>query len=416
MKSKGAIFFVMTFVIVGLIAYGVSLYARGFRFDQNNGSIQPNGILVLKSHPDGAQVYINGELNTATDATIPLAPGTYDVEVKKEGFISWSKRLTIKKEEVNEITAHIFKVVPSLSSITFSGAVNPTPSHDGSKIAYLVTPTENNGSPDDIGLWIIETLNLPLGFSREPRKVTDGNLAGATIKWSPNGREILLTTVSGTYLLDAGRLTPQTELTNVANQVDEILIEWEEDLDKKLNDQLKKLPEQMISILNSKASSIVFSPDEDMVIYSASRSATIPDGLKKPLPGSSNQPEDRNIKEYHTYIYDIEEDKNFLIDNASSDLVLTGGYMLSDYTNGSVQETSSINRRLSWFPTSRHVVLAEENKITIMDYDGTNRQVIYSGSYVSPNGFPTVSIDRLLVLTNFGADSAPSNLYSMSLK
>ncbi len=76
----------------------------------------------------------------------------------------------------------------------------------------------------------------------------------------------------------------------------------------------------------------------------------------------------------------------------------------------------STNRRLTWFPTSRHLVLAEEGKVTIMDYDGTNRQEVYTGSYIAPHAFPAVSDERLLLLTNLGADSGSPNIYSLSLK
>jgi hypothetical protein len=51
-----------------------------------------------------------------------------------------------------------------------------------------------------------------------------------------------------------------------------------------------------------------------------------------------------------------------------------------------------------------------------MDYDGTNRQEVYSGSYIAPHAFPTVNKERLLILTNLGADSVLPNLYSLSLK
>ena len=62
------------------------------------------------------------------------------------------------------------------------------------------------------------------------------------------------------------------------------------------------------------------------------------------------------------------------------------------------------------------LVLAEEGKVIIMDYDGTNRQEVYTGSYIAPHAFPTVSDERLLLLTNLGADSGSPNIYSLTLK
>ncbi len=430
MSKKGMIFFILTLVIVGIIALTISFYARGYRIDSENLQIESNGTLVIKSHPDGAQVIINGEQETITNANIQLPPNTYDIIVRKEGFLDWEKRLTIEKEEVTQTTAHLFKSVPSLSPITLLGLTNPTISHDLSKIAYIVPPIENGNNitqNEDSGLWVIDIINLPLGFSRDPRIITDGNLEGATITWSPDSREILLETDNSAYFLDIGKFTPQKERENVAFKRETINTNWQEESQDKLNALLRQLPDELRSIIQRKALSIAFSADEDMIVYTASGSAEIPTGLEKPLPGSSTQKEDRSIKADHTYVYDIKEDKNFLIDKASSGLAISGSYrvsqegtlnfQLSTFPPGRARGNSQLfNRRLSWFHTSRHLILAEEGKITIMDYDGTNRKEIYAGSYVSPNAFPTASIDSLIILTNLGANSSPANLYSLSLK
>lgn len=400
------IIFLTTILVVGTIVTLVSLYARGYRFNPDKLKFNPNGIFVVKSVPDGAQVLLNGELETATNATIPLPPALYDVSIRKEGHLIWNKRLVIEKEVVTEVTAHLFKSTPSLSAVTFSGCLNPIPSRDISKIAFIVpsNPGDTVSLEDKAGLWIMETANLPVGFSREPRRITDGVLMNATWIWSPDGREILLSTEKGSFLLDAGKFIPQNLRVNVATTKDEIIADWESEQKTRLKSQLRRLPKELAEILSSKASSVVFSPDTEMVVYTTNSSTTIPPDLIKPVPGASTQKQERDIKKGQTYVYDIEEDRNFLIDDGSTNLIIEGGY------------TSESKRRLSWFPTSRHLVLAEENKITIMDYDGTNRQTVYSGSYQSPHAYPTLSMERIIVLTNLGAEDSVLNLYSLSLK
>lgn len=395
----------LTIVVVSVFVWLISLYARGYHFDSDNIKIAPNGILVLKSVPDGAQVFVNGDLKTATNATIRLAPATYDIEVRKEGFLSWNKRIVIEQEVVTEATAHLFKSAPSLTAITFSGASNPTPSHDMSKIVFAVPNIANNDihNQEKAGLWVIEMINLPVGFSRDPKRVTNVNPDNASWEWSPDDQEILLTTTSGIYLLDASKFTDQKELTNITSTTKTIYSQWEIEKNQKLNSQLRSLPDELRKILDRKASALEFSADKDMILYTASASAKIPDNLIKPVPGASTQYQERDIKEGQTYIYDIKEDRNFLID-PSNDLLISSN------------NSEGFTRRISWFPTSRHLVLAEPNKITIMDYDGTNRKEVYNGNYVSPHAFPAVGIDRLIILTNLGADSIVYNLYSLALK
>ncbi len=125
------------------------MYAKGIRFNFEESKVTPTGLLVVKSVPDGAEIYINGEFKNATNTNITLVPETYDIRIEKEGFFTWNKRLTIEKEAVTEVTAHLFKSAPSLSATTLAGAINPVPSRDFTKIAYIVPPTSNGTSLDN---------------------------------------------------------------------------------------------------------------------------------------------------------------------------------------------------------------------------------------------------------------------------
>src|SRR5476649_119106 len=91
---------IVFFLIVGTII--AILYGEGYRFGLGGNSIlSGTGLLVATSSPDGAQVLINGHLTTATKNTNNLAPGNYDVKIAKEGYFTWEKNITIKKEVVS---------------------------------------------------------------------------------------------------------------------------------------------------------------------------------------------------------------------------------------------------------------------------------------------------------------------------
>lgn len=391
--------------MVFLFALVVAIFARGYKVNKETLGLEASGLLVVKSEPDGATISINGEVKGVTDDNLSLVPNTYDVSVTKDGYTTWSNRIQVTKEEVTEVTANLFKPAPSLSAITLSGAFNPVPSRDFTKLAYGVPYNTKDNGDTKSGLWVMETLNLPLGFAREPRRITDGNLEGAIWIWSHDGREILLTTRTGTFLLDAGSYTPQNQRVNVAFTKETIMEDWDKELTKKEVARRKALPDKVNFMLDEVASNIVFSPDEEMVLYTATGSASLDDNLITPLPGESTQKETRDIEDNHTYIYDIKEDRNYIIDDDITGLQITGG-----------SNNSNVTRRIIWFPTSRHVVTASENSITITDYDGTNKQSVYSGSFIHPHAFPTLGTDRLMVLTNLGASDTPANIYSLTIK
>lgn len=380
MAKLRALLILSTLILVCIVGYFVSLIARGYQFDTATLSFLENGILVAKSDPDGASIYINGDLKGATNTNLKLSPGNYDVEIKKNGHISWNKRITIVKEEVIQVTALLFKIAPSFSPITFDGADNPVVSNDFSKIAYVKSD----------GLWIMSVSTLPIGFPNEPKKITDGQLAGSTYTFSPDNSELMLESKTGVYLLNTNEFKSQAERVNLVVQKENILTKWKTEAIKKEKSEFKLLPQEMVTILTDYVSNFVFSPDETMVMYTASTEATIKEGLIEKLPGSSTQKEERDIKAGKTYIYDTKEDKNFLV--------------------------SDTGRSLYWLPTSRHLIRPDEDKIIIMDYDGTNKQIVFSGNYISPHAYPFVNASKLLILTSLGSDSSTLNLYSLSIK
>ena len=386
--------------MVGSLGLFVSYYARGYRLNLQTFKFQPNGILVLKSEPDGASVYIDGDLKTATNANISLSPGTYDVEVRKEGFFSWYKRLVIEKEIVTQVFISLFKNVPSLSPVTSTGVVNPVMAEDGSKIVYSILPS-NDVESDKTGLWDLDTFSLPLGFGAGPKRITDGDMMGASYIFSPGGKQVLLTISNSSFLIDTGSFTSQNQRINIASRKDTTLASWTAEKELKDQNLIRNLPPELSDILSRKSSSFIFSPDDNMILYTASSSGTLPEGLVRPLPGASTQRQERNIGTGRTYIYDIKEDRNFLI----TDQPVTINNIDNPQTGA-----------LRWMSTSRHLLLAQSGQIVIMDYDGTNRQVVYSGSYITPSAFPFSNTTKLLILTNLGAPSASVNLYTLTVK
>jgi len=390
MAKLRALVLLSTFIVVGIIGAMAIMYARGFRLSRNEGSFSlgPTGLLVINSDPNAAQVYVDGELQTATDSTISLSPGDYSIVVKKEGFLAWEKGITIEKEAVTQIDAFLLPAAPSLSALTFSGAVNPKVSRDNTKIAYIVPPNADN--IEKAGLWVIESINLPLGFNRDPRQVTDGDLTEAEYEFSPDGREVLLTLRGGTFLIDLSEFTSQSARVNITSKINVIKEEWKKEQSKRLEARINSLPDEIEKIFARSAANVLFSPDENRILYTASGSATFPIGLVSKLPGSSTQTEERTTVSGKLYVYDIREDKNFPV--------------------------ASAGETIYWLPNSLNLVHPTMEGVKILDYDGTNENTVFSGSYTHPNAYATTSANRILILTNFASNGAFPNLYWLSLK
>lgn len=430
-RVRVILFLLTTFFVLGA-GYLLILFARGHRFDTKTLTFRPEGLFVITSSPDGAKVLIDGKLESATNTQNNLPPGTYEIVLEKDGYIPWKKTITIKAEEVTKIDAQLFPAAPSLSALTFAGATNPVLSDDGTKIAYGV-PASDKANSERVGIFILDLGDLPIGFSRDPRRITNADPTNLSWAWSPDSRQLLVKSTQGYFLLESGTFSTLSTLSILsASALSETLAEWQEEQDKKYQEKLKDIPKDLQNLLSQ--TKVMFSPDKKKILYTASQDFQIPEGLISPLPGSSTQKEERKAKKGNTYVYDLKEDRNFLVFSGNlpevKSLLEEASAAANTKTSSTTQKSptaragaSLITRHISpitsvrWFPTSNHIVLSEEGKITIIDYDGTNPQTIYAGPYIAPYAIPFPNTTRLLILTNLGAgDNAVGNLYAISLR
>ena len=88
-------------------------------------------------------------------------------------------------------------------------------------------------------------------------------------------------------------------------------------------------------------------------------------------------------------MYDSKEDMNFEIKNTESPL---------------------------WYPDSSHLVIQGKDNISIMDYDGTNSRVVYSGPFEKK--FVEVTKDgKLFILLNLNSQKGTlPDLYSVGIR
>lgn len=227
-------YFMNRHVVFSLIAFGFMiiativfiLYGKGYRFGLDKGKIEfsGTGLLVTKSIPDGAQVFLNDNLTTATNNTINLAPREYRVRIYKEGYFPWEKTILIQKEVVSTADALLFPTAPKLESITDIGVSGMVidPSH--TKIAFTVASESARRN----GVYILDMTSRPiLTLQSAYSQIADDSttlLSQAKLSWSPDGREVIATvsaqTGDITYLLEASGFNQNP--TNITALLDTI--------------------------------------------------------------------------------------------------------------------------------------------------------------------------------------------------
>jgi hypothetical protein len=392
---------IILFLLIGTTF--VILFGKGYSLNINgNGPIlSGTGLLVATSAPDGAQVLINGHLTTATDNTINLPPGEYDVKIFKDGYFPWEKKITIKKEVVSKADALLFPSAPQLTSITNVGIESPVMDPTETKLAYTVA----SQSAAKNGIYVLDMSLRPIITlqNASTQLISDSITAfsQATLTWSPDSTQMLATipgVISPTiYLLQTDGLNqaPQ-DVTETLATVD---AGWQKIKSEKDTAQMNSLPKKLRIVVGENFNILQWSADDTKILYEASQSATLPFVINPPLIGTDSTPQLREIRKGEVYVYDIKEDRNYLI---LSSLPAT--------------KNEQQQLPLMWYPDSKHLVYVHDGKIDMMEYDAQNQTTVYAGPFEDDYVFPWPDATRLVILTNLGNPSITPNLYTIGLK
>lgn len=388
--SKRFFLTLATLLLIGGIASVAIYLSKGYSFSPTERRLVGTGIISVTSVPDGASVYIDGHLSTATNATLSqLMPKTYSIKLVKEGFINWEKKIEVKEGVVSEIKATLFPALPTIYPLTFNGAINPILSSDGQKLAFAVPLTSDLHTRQRGGIWVWTMTAQPLSFNRgaEPHQVVVSSptldFSKSTFKWSPDSKQLLVIMQENgvigdaglrNYLVSADSQTSVSDLKDITPLVDGTLKNWQEDQQAKDEARIETISNLKIRQIASASAFLTWSPDESKIIVG---------NIKQPTPQVSQA-----LKGFK--VYDLLTNRNY-------DLPEAKAYF--------------------WLPDSRHIILVLNDQVSICEYDGANISAIYAGKFEDASVFPWLDSSRLIVLTTFNTPTATiPNLFGINLK
>lgn len=373
--SKRFIFTILTLLVIGLAA-GVAIFlAKGYTFSPTDRRVVGTGIIAVTSLPDAASVYVDDHLTTATNATISsLVPKEYDIKLVKEGFIPWQKKVTVKEGLVTDLKVTLFPAIPTIYPLAFNGVKNPTLSSDGGKLAFVVP----GGKKPGVWVWTFVD-NRPIAFARggQPHQIAQNsaiNYTDATLRWSSDSKQVLATVGPNNYLLEDERLN--SEPRDITPTLVSTVKTWDEDL--KLRDSIRLLAIKDLAKRQDASSSAIvrWSPDETKILYRKDPFSVKEKDPKAILGGFK--------------VYDLETRRNFDIPDA---------------------------RAQSWLPDSLHIILVEDERISIVEFDGTNKAEIFAGNFEDNFAFAWPDSSRLVIISSLPTPTASEpNLYGINLK
>ncbi len=398
MNRKHIIQSVITAAILFGITAALYLYTSGYRLSKptlkdndtsNQLQVKRTGMIGARSIPEGANVYLNDELTTATDDTISnLRPGEkYKLKISKNGYFAWEKDVQVFPELVTDITAVLVSKTPRLEPLTNTGAQSPAMAPSLSKIAFF------SKDPESPGIWVIPLVGGGLDlFKSNANSVLEDTIyntfsKGKKIEWSPDEKQLLITVpedVQGVetdsyYLVDISAKTAEsTESPELLKK------SWLEKTVKTRQDIIKNidLPSNIREIALREDS--LWSPDNKKFMYKVRK--------------------DGNF-EYR--VYNME--KPIPVGEKTETLV---------FTTGINDPQPSVN----WYADSYHLVLAEgdiaaakKGKISLIRIDGTNKMEVYNNSLYDAAVYSSPGGDKLIISTSFTSDDQ-TNLYTLGIR
>jgi len=174
MKLRNRFLLVGFGVLVFVVAVPVLvLFTRGYKIDWQEHKFVKTGTLVVNSQPSRATISLNNkQISGTTPETIRfLLPGSYDIQVAKDGYQPWTKRLAINPQFAtwaNLDRDFITLFLQKAQNISSTDANFASLSQDGNEIAYvsknqLYVYNVSNQNSQNLG--DISNLNVPYTFS-----------------------------------------------------------------------------------------------------------------------------------------------------------------------------------------------------------------------------------------------------------
>lgn len=379
---RKTIFFIATLATVLIGSVVAILFAQGYRPNLNQKKLEKTGMISFTSYPTGAQFFINGKLKGVSNNSVSgLKPKDYLVEIKKEGFNDWQKKIDVFAEMVTDITALLISKTPRLDPITSNGAELTSVSNSGNELIYA------SYGEKKAGLWLITLYSgAPLNLFKSKARlvIADDPLTAYSqakeVSWAPDDSEILVKISESGYLL-----VPVDGKSEPLKIFDPELVfdSWQTDMKKKRQVFLEKtLIDKSLKTVALDPKTL-WSPNERRFLYKI---------------------ENQSFDEYH--IYDLSQP--LAVGTKKDNFVLK------------LEKDQPL--KVFWHAGGSHLILVEgevekdkQGSISLIEYDGGNQTEVYSGTLFSDQVYSTPDGGSLLVLTSFNPKREP-NIYAIGIR
>lgn len=400
--SKQFFLTILSIVVIAVIAGAAIFLAKGYRYQAQTGTFSGTGIISVTSTPDQASVYLDGHLTTATNDNITsLPPKTYKVRIVKEGYISWEKDIEVKQGLVSEIKAVLFRSIPTVYPITYSGIDYAVLSPDNLKLMYIIPGGQEGGAAAErksgIWVWVMNNQGI-VGNGDLQRQIVEAkgvDYSKAKYRWSPDSSQLFVDFPDRKLLLESNRLNDIPRDITLTFQA--TLKAWDETETQNRIGKLLQIENVSLRKTASDSASLKWSPDETKILYT--------DSLGKFKLNDLSLNKNYDLPEANSYTF-LPDSQHLVMVETDAEIKETKETKVTEAKIGAViAEALGIKD------------LFAQTRLSILEVDGKNKSEIFYGN-IEPNSvIPWPDGSRLVVISSLPIQTASQpNLYGINLK
>ena len=182
-------------IVIGLATVILVYAAYGYGINTKTGQIIQNGLLFVDSKPGGADIYLNGQKNSAqTAARLVLPAGDYNLSIQKDGYRAWNRSFVMDEHTVTRfVYPFLFPTKPLTINLK---TLNQTPAViTESPDRHWLLVQSNDSAQGELTFLEYDTSNLakaPVSLT-VPQSVitTSATNTFKDVEWSTNNNQVM---------------------------------------------------------------------------------------------------------------------------------------------------------------------------------------------------------------------------------
>ncbi len=191
------------------------LQSYGFDFNRKTGEVIQNGLIFADAAPEAAKIYLNGKDVGTTDKRLTVPAGPYKIELKRDGYRTWTRSFNLEGSTIERLVYPFLfptKITPKDQKTYASAPAFSTQSLDRKWLLVLQPGSMTNFDVFDSGdpTVAVKTISLPSSVLTP----TTLNQGYELVEWSSDNRHVILKHIYGNayeyIVLD--RDTPQSSI------------------------------------------------------------------------------------------------------------------------------------------------------------------------------------------------------------